>query len=79
MITPDINFMRHRPLIRLKLAPSKQIKKAIESLGVAISGAAMVSAIAGYGALMLNRSVPIAIGLGATGSIGLAINTKLKE
>ncbi|MBE9128206.1 hypothetical protein IQ257_21165 [Coleofasciculus sp. LEGE 07092] len=78
-MTPDINFMRHRPPIRIKLVPSKQLKKAIESLGVAISGAALISSIAGYGALMLGRDVPTALGLGSLGSIGIAINEKLKE
>jgi predicted RND superfamily exporter protein len=78
-MTPDINFLRHRPLIRLNLSPAKQVREALHHIGVAISGAALVSAIAGYGALMLGRDVPTAFALGATGSVGLAVNTRLKE
>jgi hypothetical protein len=48
-------------------------------MAVAISGAALVSSFAGYGALLLGRDVPVALGLGAAGSVGLAINTKLRE
>jgi hypothetical protein len=78
-MTPDINFVRHRPLIKLSLKPAKQIKEALHHIGIAISGTALISAIAGYGALMLGRDVPTALALGATGSVGLAVNTKLHE
>jgi hypothetical protein len=79
MLTPDINFVRHRPLIKLSLKPAKQIKEALYHIGIAISGTALISAIAGYGALMLGRDVPTALALGATGSVGLAVNTKLQK
>jgi hypothetical protein len=78
-MTPDINFVRHRPLIKLSLNPAKQVKEALHHIGIAISGTALISAIAGYGALMLGRDVPTALSLGATGSIALAVNTKLQE
>ncbi len=78
-MTPDINFVRHRPLIRLNLNPAKQVKKAFHQLGVVVSGAALVSAIAGYGALMLGRSVPAALALGTLGSMGAAVNVRLKD
>ena len=78
-MTPDINFVRHRPLIKLSLKPAKQVKEALHHIGIAVSGAALVGAIAGYGALMLGRDVPTALALGATGSVGLAVNTKLHE
>jgi hypothetical protein len=79
MLTPDINFVRFRPKLRLKLAPKKQVQDALRHIGIAISGTALISAIAGYGALMLGRDVPTALALGATGSVGLAVNTKLQE
>ena len=79
MLTPDINFVRFRPKFRLKLTPKKQVREALHHIGVGISGAALISAIAGYGALMLGRDVPTALALGATGSVGLAVNTKLQE
>jgi hypothetical protein len=78
-MTPDINFVRHRPLIRLSLNPAKQVKEALHHIGLAVSGAALVSAIAGYGALMLGRDVPTALALGGTGSVGLALNTRFKD
>jgi hypothetical protein len=78
-MTPDINFVRHRPLIKLSLNPAKQVKEALHHIGIAVSGAALVGAIAGYGALMLGRDVPTALALGATGSVGLTVNTKLQE
>jgi hypothetical protein len=78
MLTPDINFVRFRPRFRLKLTPEKQVQKALHHIGIAISGTALISAIAGYGALMLGRDVPTALALGATGSVGLAINSKLQ-
>jgi hypothetical protein len=78
-MTPDINFVRHRPLIKLSLNPAKQVREALHHIGIAVSGAALVGAIAGYGALMLGRDVPTALALGATGSVGLAVNTKLHE
>jgi hypothetical protein len=79
MLTPDINFVRFRPKFRLKLTPKKQVQEALHHIGLAISGTALISAIAGYGALMLGRDVPTALALGATGSVGLAVNTKLHE
>ncbi len=78
-MTPDINFVRHRPLIQIRIKPAKQIKEAITLLGVIVSGAALVSAIAGYGALMIGRSVPTALALGTLGSVGMAVNTRLKD
>ncbi len=78
-MTPDINFVRHRPLIRLSLKAAKQVKEALHQIGVAISGAVLVSAITGYGALMLGRDVPTALALGTAGSVGLAVNTRLRE
>ncbi len=78
-ITPDINFIRHRPLITIRIAPTKRIRECLHQMAVGISGAALVSSLAGYGALLLGRDIPIALGLGAAGSVGLAINTKLKE
>jgi hypothetical protein len=78
-MTPDINFVRHRPLIKLSLKPAKQIKEALHHIGIAISGTALITASAGYGALMLGRDVPTALALGATGSVGLAVNTKLRK
>ncbi len=78
-MTPDINFVRHRPLIKLSLNPAKQVGEVLHHIGVAISGTALISAIAGYGALMLGRDVPTALVLGATGSVGLAVNTKLNK
>jgi hypothetical protein len=78
-MTPDINFVRHRPLIRLNLNPAKQVKEAFHKLGVIVSGAALVSALAGYGALMLGRSVPAALALGTLGSMGAAVNGRLKD
>jgi hypothetical protein len=78
-MTPDINFVRHRPLIRLNLNPAKQVKEVFHQLGVIVSGAALVSAIAGYGALMLGRSVPAALALGTLGSMGAAVNGRLKD
>lgn len=78
-MTPDINFVRHRPLIRLSLNPLKQVKEALHHVGVVVSGAALVSALAGYGALMLDRSVPAALALGSLGSVGAALNGRLKD
>lgn len=78
-MTPDINFVRHRPLIRLSFKPAKQVKEAVHQIGVVISGAALVSAIAGYGALMLGRSVPTALALGTLGTAGAALNARLKD
>jgi hypothetical protein len=78
-MTPDINFVRHRPLIQIQIKPAKQVKEALNHIGIAVSGAALVSALTGYGALMLGRDVPTALGLGSVGSVGLAINTKLKD
>jgi len=78
-VTPDINFVRHRPKFRLKLTPRKQVQEALHHIGVAVSGAALISAIAGYGALMLGRSVPAALALGTLGSFGAAVNTKLRD
>ena len=78
-MTPDINFVRHRPLIRLNLNPAKQVKEAFHHIGLAISGTALVAALAGYGALMLGRSVPAALALGALGSMGAAANGRLKD
>jgi hypothetical protein len=78
-MTPDINFVRYRPLIRLSLNPVKQVKEALHHVGVVVSGAALVSAIAGYGALMLGRSVPVALTLGTLGSMGAAVNGRLKN
>ncbi|AFZ22289.1 hypothetical protein [Allocoleopsis franciscana] len=78
-MTPDINFVRHRPLIRLNLNPAKQVKEAVNQIGVIVSGAALVSAIAGYGALVLGRSVPAALALGTLGSMGAAVNERLKD
>lgn len=69
----NINLLRKREGYQEYKTPIWQ------HIGVAISGTAVVAAIAGYGALMLGRSVPTAIGLGATGSIALVINTKLKD
>jgi len=79
MLTPDINFVRFRPQFRLKLTPKKQVQQALHHIGVAISGTALISAIAGYGALMLGRDVPTALALGATGSVGLTVNMKLQD
>lgn len=78
-MTPDINFVRHRPLIQIRIKPVKQIKEAVTQIGVIVSGAALVSAIAGYGALMIGRSVPTALALGTLGSVGMAVNTRLKD
>lgn len=78
-MTPDINFVRHRPLIQIRIKPAEQIKEAVNLLGVIVSGAALVSAIAGYGALMIGRSVPTALALGTLGSVGMAVNTRLKD
>jgi hypothetical protein len=78
-MTPDINFVRHRPLFRLPLTPKKQIKEVLHHIGLTVSGAALVSALAGYGALMLGRNVPAALALGTLGSLGTAVNSKLKE
>jgi len=46
---------------------------------IAVSGAALVGAIARYGALIIGRDVPTALVLGSTGSLGLALNTRLRE
>lgn len=78
-MTPDINFVRHRPLIQIRIKPAKQVKEALHHIGLAVSGAALVSAIAGYGALMLGRSVPTALALGTLGSMGAAVNVRLKD
>ena len=78
-MTPDINFVRHRPLIQIRINPANQVKEALHHIGLAVSGAALVSAIAGYGALMLGRSVPAALALGSLGSVGMALNTRLKD
>ncbi len=77
-VTPEINFVRHRPKFRLKLTPKKQVQEALHHIGVAVSGAALISAIAGFAALMAGRSVPTALALGTLGSFSAAINTKLK-
>jgi hypothetical protein len=78
-MTPDINFVRHRPLIQIRIKPALQIKEAVNQIGVIVSGAALVSAIAGYGALMLGRSVPAALALGTLGSMGAVVNERLKD
>ena len=78
-MTPDINFVRYRPLIQIRIKPAFQIKEAVNQIGVIVSGAALVSAIAGYGALMLGRSVPTALALGSLGSMGAAVNVRLKD
>ncbi len=76
MVTPDINFVRHRK-ITFRVKPS--VREFFNQVGITISGAALVGAIAGYGALILGRSVPTALALGTVGSVGMAVNTKLKE
>ncbi len=78
-MTPEINFVRFRPRLMIRLSPKKQFKEALHQLGVVVSGAALVSAIGGYGALMLGRSVPAALALSALGSAGAAANCKLRE
>lgn len=78
-MTPDINFIRHRPLIQIRIKPAKQVKEALHQLGMVVSGAALVSALAGYGALMIGRSLPAALALGTLGSVGMAVNTRLKD
>jgi hypothetical protein len=78
-MTPDINFVRHRPLIQIRIKPAMKIRQCVNQLGVIASGAALVAALAGYGALMLGRSVPIALALGTLGSMGAAVNCKLRD
>ena len=76
MVTPDINFVRHRK-IAFRVKPS--MREFLNQVGVTISGAALVGALAGYGALIFGRDIPTALALGTVGSVGMAVNTKLKE
>ncbi len=76
MVTPDINFVRHR---HLTFRPTPSVCEFLNQVGLTISGVALVSAIGGYGALMLGRSVPVALALSALGSVGAAANCKLRE
>lgn len=74
MTTPDINFVRYRKFTFKVAKPAQEL---LHQIGLTISGTALIAAISGYGALMFGRDVPTAFALGATGSIGLAANTKL--
>lgn len=71
----NINLLRKRSGYQ---EPNRYLEL-LQHIGVAASGTALIAALAGYGALMLGRSVPVALGLGTAGSIGLAVNTKLRE
>jgi hypothetical protein len=51
----------------------------LQHIGVVASGTALLAALAGYGALMLGRSVPAALALGTLGSMGAAVNQRLKD
>jgi hypothetical protein len=77
--TPDINFVRFRERSRLHLTSTKRVKEALHELGVVVSGVALVSALVGYGALMIGRNVPTALALGTLGSVGAAVNTRLRD
>jgi hypothetical protein len=55
------------------------MREFLNQVGLTISGVALVSAIAGYGALILGRSVSTALVLGTLGSVSTAVNTKLRE
>jgi hypothetical protein len=77
--TPDINFVRFRPKFTLHFTSTKRVKEALHELGVVVSGAALVSAIVGYGALMIGRNVPTALALGTLGSVSAAVNTRLRS
>ena len=75
-MTPDINFVRYR---HLTFRPTPSMREFLNQVGLTISGVALVSAIAGYGALILGRSVSTALVLGTLGSVSTAVNTKLRE
>ncbi len=76
MITPDINFVRHRKFTFKVAHPAQEL---LHQLGLTLSGTALIAALAGYGALIIGRSVPTALALGTLGSIGVAVNTRLKN
>jgi hypothetical protein len=76
MTTPDINFVRHRKFTFKVAKPAQEL---LHQIGLTISGTALIAALAGYGALMIGRSVPTALALGTLGSVGAAVNTRLKD
>jgi hypothetical protein len=71
----NINLLRKRSGYQ---EPNRYLEL-LQHIGVAASGTALIAAIAGYGALMIGRSVPAALALGTLGSVGMAVNTRLKD
>ncbi len=71
----NINLLRKRSGYQ---EPNRYLQL-LQHIGVATSGTALIAAIAGYGALMLGRSVPAALALGTLGSMGAAVNGRLKD
>ncbi len=71
----NINLLRKRESYQ---EPNRCLEL-LQQIGVAASGTALIAAIAGYGALMLGRSVPTALALGTLGSLGAAVNERLKD
>lgn len=69
-----INLLRKRSGYR---EPNRYLEL-LQQIGVTASGTALIAAIAGYGALLCGRDIPTALTLGATGSLGVAVNTKLR-
>ena len=71
----NINLLRKRSGYQ---EPNRYLEL-LQHIGVAASGTALIAALAGYGALMLGRSVPAALALGTLGSLGAAVNERLKD
>lgn len=77
--TPDINFLCDRLQWRLpKLALCQCLHGLAREVALAASAVTCIASLAGYGALLLNRDIPAALMLGASGTASYAINSKLR-
>jgi hypothetical protein len=68
----EINLLNQRPLIQFKM-PRIKSSRIVHQITQAIASTTLIASLTGYGALMLGRDVPCAIGLGAAGTIAYLI------
>jgi hypothetical protein len=68
----EINLLNQRPLIQFKI-PRIKPSRIVHQITQAIASTTLIASLTGYGALMLGRDVPCAIGLGAAGTIAYLI------
>jgi hypothetical protein len=69
----EINLLSQRPLIQFRM-PRIKPSRIIQQVTQAIASTTLIASLTGYGALLLGRDVPCAIGLGAAGTIAYLIN-----